>query len=418
MQASETEIEKKCWLEIIKQHQLKYPLMQPADWVKLAYQHVFAGGHLIDDPEQSLQLLKNELAAIKTISRNGRGQKTSETEFSADQNRLKHTLSLDQYSCESVSAEFDKNCFMTKKTAECDPMLKLRSEMIGQELVRVSLRDLPENDQAVNTLNDLFVCTANQIKGSHAQLRDRLAWLLEASREGIISISAAKINAYINAYQNKGCPAVHHSETYRRSYHPAYRLIKKIHADFFGLFVSINQLLSQKETSLIALDGSSGCGKSYLSEAVKTVYGDKLQIIHMDDFFLQQHQRTNERLAQPGGNIDYERFEQAIIKPYLQGTLSSYQKFDCRTMSLGKQVELPPARIYLVEGVYSQHPVFSTYYDLKVFLKIDTNQQLERIRQRSGEILLAKFIETWIPMENTYFSAFDIEKKADLSYEV
>jgi hypothetical protein len=31
-------------------------------------------------------------------------------------------------------------------------------------------------------------------------------------------------------------------------------------------------------------------------------------LFHTDDFFLQPHQRTRERLESVGGNIDYERF--------------------------------------------------------------------------------------------------------------
>ena len=38
----------------------------------------------------------------------------------------------------------------------------------------------------------------------------------------------------------------------------------------------------------------------------------------MDDYFLQPYQRTEERLAEPGGNVDYERFKEEIYDKKLE----------------------------------------------------------------------------------------------------
>ena len=40
--------------------------------------------------------------------------------------------------------------------------------------------------------------------------------------------------------------------------------------------------------------------------------------------------------------------------------------------------------------------------------------QLERIRRRSGEELLERFITEWIPKEDEYFSHFGVREQADL----
>mgnify|MGYP003765190341 CR=1 FL=1 len=60
-----------------------------------------------------------------------------------------------------------------------------------------------------------------------------------------------------------------------------------------------------------------------MSAARKTTFIQKLQkefdenIFHMDDFFLQEKQRTSERLQEIGGNIDYERFKEEIFEKLL-----------------------------------------------------------------------------------------------------
>ena len=54
----------------------------------------------------------------------------------------------------------------------------------------------------------------------------------------------------------------------------------------------------------------------------------------MDDFYLQPHQRTEERLAEPGGNVDRERFLQEVLIPLHEGHDAVYRVFDCQILAL------------------------------------------------------------------------------------
>ena len=56
----------------------------------------------------------------------------------------------------------------------------------------------------------------------------------------------------------------------------------------------------------VAIDGPCASGKSTLGALLRGVYGANL--FHMDDYFLPFARKTPERLAEPGGNVDYERF--------------------------------------------------------------------------------------------------------------
>ena len=137
----------------------------------------------------------------------------------------------------------------------------------------------------------------------------------------------------------------------------------------------------------------------------------------MDDFFLQPHQRTPERFAQPGGNVDYERFFEEVLLPLCARKPFSYRPFSCASMSLADPASVVPKQLNIVEGAYSMHPALRSCYDLSVFLKIDPQSQADRIRLRNGPEMLKRFLDEWIPLEKRYFEHFGIEQQCSLCIE-
>lgn len=174
----------------------------------------------------------------------------------------------------------------------------------------------------------------------------------------------------------------------------------------------IGKAEAEKERVIIAIDGKSGSGKSFLAGLLKGLYGCNL--IHMDYFFLRPHQRTPARLKEPGGNIDYERFHKEVVNNLINNKAFSYQVYDCSQAALTERINVEPKKINIIEGVYSMHPLWINIYDIKIFLTLDPGRQLERIRKRSGEGLLRRFVQEWIPMENLYFKHFNIPQASDL----
>lgn len=174
----------------------------------------------------------------------------------------------------------------------------------------------------------------------------------------------------------------------------------------------IDQLLNQKDRVIIAIEGSCAAGKTTLAEALGAHYG--CRVFHMDDFFLRPEQRTKARFAEPGGNIDYERFQAELLEPLLAGKPFSYRPFDCGNFTLGEPVSVVPGRLSIVEGVYSMHPRFGEVYDLKIFLDIGQELRDRRILARPA-FLHKRFFEQWIPMEQRYFEVFSILEGCHLS---
>ena len=56
------------------------------------------------------------------------------------------------------------------------------------------------------------------------------------------------------------------------------------------------------------------------------------------------------------------------------------------------------------------HPELRDAFDLRVFCSITPEEQRARILKRNGVVLWKRFEAQWIPMENAYLKAFEIEK--------
>ena len=125
---------------------------------------------------------------------------------------------------------------------------------------------------------------------------------------------------------------------------------------------AIRQLQKEKEgldePLIVAIDGRCGSGKTTLGEYLEQVFDCNL--FRMDDFFLRMEQRTPQRLKETGGNVDYERFEETVLRPIFQ-----------------KQTVCP-------------------------------KDQMENIKKRNGPEKAKQFQNMWIPKEEAYFKKFHV----------
>lgn len=170
----------------------------------------------------------------------------------------------------------------------------------------------------------------------------------------------------------------------------------------------------QGQPVLLAIDGRCAAGKTTLARALQERLS--CNVVPMDDFFLRPEQRTPERYQEPGGNVDRERFWEEVLLPLKSGTAFCYQPFDCRRMALGKPIYVSPKAITIIEGAYSCHPALWDFYDLHVFLTLSPNVQLRRLTDRNPE-MLERFLQQWIPLEEQYFHAYDLETRCELRFD-
>ena len=99
-----------------------------------------------------------------------------------------------------------------------------------------------------------------------------------------------------------------------------------------ALLRRIRALAAAQPRVLVAIDGRCAAGKTTLAASLQAQLA--CNVFHMDDFFLRPEQRTPERLRQPGGNVDFERFLTEVLRPLRDGAPVTYRPYDCRTQQL------------------------------------------------------------------------------------
>lgn len=170
-----------------------------------------------------------------------------------------------------------------------------------------------------------------------------------------------------------------------------------------------------KKPFIAAIDGRCAAGKTTLAARLKEANG--WSVFPMDDFFLRPEQRTAERFARPGGNVDHERFREEILIPLLSGQrVISYCPFDCHRQAFADKVSVTVGEVLLIEGSYSCHPALWDAYDLRVFLDVTEAEQERRIVKRNGKDGAARFRERWIPLEERYFETYRIKDRCELCF--
>lgn len=319
-----------------------------------------------------------------------------------------HFVESEQTACEGLHVE------MERARENGAPLV----EPIGDRYARVHLPAFRACGADEATLARLFVRTSREAPDAarSALFQAGLDALVRLSEAGELALDAQAVAARVADYRAQGCPAQHHTQAFRTAYSPAYRVVRRDWAQLLPLFARIDALRAARGRVLVAIDGMSASGKTTLARLLEDVYGT--QALHMDDFFLQPHQRTPERLAQPGGNVDYERFEKEVLSPLRAGEVFDYRPYDCGTQTIRPAQRRTAPAVAIIEGAYSLHPALAEAYDLRVMLKIDGAAQRERIDRRNGAAMLDRFVNEWIPLEHRYFEGTKLESRCDMIWRV
>jgi len=101
------------------------------------------------------------------------------------------------------------------------------------------------------------------------------------------------------------------------------------------------------------------------------------------------------------------------LAPLRTGGPFSYCPFDCQTGGFREEIQIAPKPLNVIEGVYSLHLTLIDAYHIKVFLAVEPEEQMRRIILRDGAEMWARFRDTWIPKETSYFLHFDVKNHCD-----
>lgn len=268
---------------------------------------------------------------------------------------------------------------------------------------------------SVDTFGKLFVASAKKEEHGLDDLQQKLNVATELVAEGLLPFQAREWEQAVEGWKHKGYPAVHHSEVFRENYFPSYRVMANEYIPFLALFAELDKRLAKGKV-IVAIEGGSASGKTTLGNILSEIYD--CTVFHMDDFFLQPEQRTPERYAEIGGNVDRERFLTEVLRPLKEGKTINYRAFDCTTMRVGEGILVQSKKLTVIEGAYSMHPELEGYYDFSVFLDVSPELQKKRVLKRNSSPFAERFFEKWIPLETVYFTKTNIKQRCDMTISV
>ena len=343
---------KTTFYDVLTAHAAMYPAMQPQDYIKLAFQSEFGCGHLLTDRESAYCRLAEEMEKVRPD--------------------MLEPLTVD------IGGFSRLNLSAAKRFLSPDLVFRM------------------------------FERSATGC-GSRESYERKLSLIRRAAKLGVIPCDADAVAIAVTEIGNE-IPT--HSATFKRLYGASYRLVTNEIARLAPAVCLMADARRKTSRLHVAIDGRAASGKTTAAEILADLFDATL--IHMDDYFLPAERRTPERLAQPGGNVDLERFTEEITASLLSDTVT-HARFDCATQTLLPPVTEERKNILIVEGVYALHPELRDLYDVKLLLDTDPETQRLRICERNGEKLWNRYESEWIPLEEAYFAATDLRLVCDLT---
>jgi hypothetical protein len=161
-------------IALIKNHLVRYPVMQIQDVYKLLYQGEFGVGHIIHDLATARGCLVSELNQVSGKS--------------------------------------------------SEPL----SEVISPDnaMIRTHLRPFKAKQLDPETLLQAMMKTTRSMMPDTARFIGYWKVVMQAIHHRLLPFSVREADDFWKEMQQQGFPAIHHSKEYQEAYHPAYRVIK------------------------------------------------------------------------------------------------------------------------------------------------------------------------------------------------
>jgi uridine kinase len=145
------------------------------------------------------------------------------------------------------------------------------------------------------------------------------------------------------------------------------------------------------ETRLIAVDGRSGSGKTWLAGQLAVPLG--APVIHMDDLY-------------PGWDgLDRAAGVLAdwVIEPLSRGKPARWRRFDWDSMSYGEWHTTDPAGVVLLEGCGSVRAALAAAYAARIWVGAPAAARQHRLRARPDFVSYEPHAQRWAELEDQLY---------------
>lgn len=139
--------------------------------------------------------------------------------------------------------------------------------------------------------------------------------------------------------------------------------------------------------TLIGIAGGTGSGKSSVAGALKDHFGDKLTIIHYDDYYktVTSDQNADEiNFDHPDQLKRHDLYKD--MKKLMNGETIDKPIYDFVTHTSTKCEKISPSELVLVDGIFALYDDdLNSLYDMKIFVDMDADLRILRRAKRDIE---------------------------------
>jgi uridine kinase len=158
-------------------------------------------------------------------------------------------------------------------------------------------------------------------------------------------------------------------------------------------------------TSVVAIDGYGGAGKSTLASRLGPLLTDqglRVDLVHTDDF------------AQADIPLNWwPRLITQVLQPLRAGLPARYQRYDWDVQCLAEWHSIEPGGLIVLEGVSSSRNAFRPYLSLAVWVETPVDERLRRGLERDGEAARERWRQ-WMADETAWGELERPWERADL----
>ncbi|MBR6741879.1 MAG: hypothetical protein IKM09_00385 [Clostridia bacterium] len=211
---------------VLKSHADKYPNLTPQDVIKLIYQSAYGCVHFVDT---------------------GRAEAYIREE-------------------------------MTCKKKAGEPLF----EPIGNGRARLMFNSPEASGLSPELIARLFAASARcdaEMNAKEDKLEEYTSVFLDEARNGAFAFSLVEAERFLECYRASGGGAVHHSEEYRKSYAPAYRVFSPVAVKTLEVCKLAHEMLLRGTEPKIALIGDDEAALTNARAFISSVFGDSVHFV-------------------------------------------------------------------------------------------------------------------------------------------
>ena len=170
--------------------------------------------------------------------------------------------------------------------------------------------------------------------------------------------------------------------------------------DYQSLLQEINGIESDK-TTLIAIDGVAGSGKTTLALKLANDLTDSY-VVHMDDLYDGWNNPLSQKLT--------ARVISQLLNPISKQMSVSYQVFNWKLNRFTDFKSVPQSKYLILEGVGAAQREFRPYMNKIIWIECDPNLGYNRVIARDGDQVKQEMLKFLID-QNNHFST-ELSKNA------